>query len=57
MERVAEDVDESVRSKVLAEIVDLYVTVRGFSFAKSWLEIYKQDQSKETVAKVKESTK
>ena len=46
MGRVAEDVDESVRNELLAEIVNLYVTVRGFSFAKSWLEIYKQEQRK-----------
>lgn len=36
------DIDNDVASAVLKEIVDLYVTVRGFAFTTSCLEMYKQ---------------
>ena len=36
------EVEEEVSVAVLHKIIDLYVTVRGFRFATSCLEIYKQ---------------
>ena len=36
------EVEEEVSVAVLHKIIDLYVTVRGFGFATSCLEIYKQ---------------
>ena len=41
-----EDLDEPARNELLSEIVNLYVTVRGFSFAKSWLEMFKQEHKR-----------
>ena len=41
-------IDESVSSVVLKQIAELYVTVRGFAFASSCLELYKQKHKKKT---------
>lgn len=39
---IAQDIDEEEQSlELLVEIVDLWVTVRGFSLASHWLEVYK----------------
>ena len=35
------DVDEEVGTILLSMIVDVYITIRGFSFAKSFVEQYK----------------
>ena len=34
--------DDSVHMVVLDMIIDLYITIRGFAFAASCLELYKQ---------------
>ena len=46
------DVETDIASTVLKEIVKLYVTIRGFAFASSCLEFYKQAQ-KESLQKKK----
>lgn len=43
---IASEADEETATIVLQKIVDLYVTIRGFAFAKSCLEQYKQAQKK-----------
>ena len=44
---------ESCEAKLLLEmVVDLWVTMRGFSYASAWLEKYK-DASKKTLQKSK----
>ena len=43
---IASEADEETATMVLQKIVDLYVTIRGFAFAKSCLEQYKQAQKK-----------
>ena len=45
MDCVTEDLEEE-RKEVLQQTVRLYVTVRGFSFTRSWLEMYKQEERK-----------
>ena len=45
---IAAEVEEEVSKLVLEKIVSLYVTVRGFGFASSCLELYKQAQQKTT---------
>ncbi|SMN01561.1 hypothetical protein SPONN_2632 [uncultured Candidatus Thioglobus sp.] len=45
-EVVAVDMDRTVGKQLLNMIVDLWVTVRGFSFAGAWLELYKQRTKK-----------
>ena len=43
------EIDErEVHQEILSKIVELYVTVRGFSFASAWLEKYKQKTKKST---------
>ena len=45
---ISEDWDEE-ESKVLFEmIVDLWITIRGFAFASSWVEKYKMASKKST---------
>ena len=39
------EADCSVRDELLIDIVSLYVTIRGFSLAASWLEQYKREKS------------
>ena len=39
---VANDMKEEIAASLLTMIVDKWVTVRGFSFAGAWLELYKQ---------------
>ncbi len=41
-------VDESVGKVILKKIAELYITVRGFAFASSCLELYKQKFKKKT---------
>ena len=43
---LAAKADNAVANLVLQKIVQLYITVRGFSFAKSYIEIYKQAHRK-----------
>lgn len=43
---IAAQVEEDVSKLVLQRIVSLYVTVRGFGFASSCMELYKQAQHK-----------
>ncbi len=45
---VAAEWEEEVEKTLLQMICDLWITVRGFSFARSWLEMYKQSQKKTT---------
>ena len=50
-EAISEDFGE--REEVLLnDIVSLYVTLRGFSYTKSWMEMYKQE-TKATLQKSK----
>ena len=35
--------DEEIGNTLISTIVDLYVTIRGFTFAKSFEELYKQE--------------
>ena len=46
MECATEDLDEDERKELLLRIVNSYITVHGFSFTKSWLEMYKWDENK-----------
>ena len=43
---------EEEKPVLLRMIIDLWITIRGFSFANSWLEMYKQE-NKKTVQKSK----
>lgn len=45
-EVVAADMKEDVGSALLGMIIDLWVTIRGFSFAGAWVELYKQKTKK-----------
>ena len=38
--------DEEVKSVLLAMITELYLTMRGFSFANNWVENFKQSAKK-----------
>ena len=40
------EVEEGVASILLHSIIKLWVTMRGFSFASSWIELYKQNAKK-----------
>ena len=40
--------DRDVHSELLKRIVELFVTIRGFSYASAWLEKYKQENKKGT---------
>ena len=40
------EMDNDVTSAVLKQIVKLYVTIRGFAFTTSYLELYKQAHKK-----------
>ena len=40
--------DKDVHSKLLKIIIELFVTIRGFSYASGWMEIFKQDNKKGT---------
>ena len=46
---LSQDIDKPENSELLTEIVHLWVTIRGFSMAASWLEEYKN--SKKTTQK------
>ena len=39
---IAAEMEEEVSTAVLNKLIELYVTVRGFAFATSCLELYKQ---------------
>jgi len=43
---VAVEWEEEVEETLLRMICELWITIRGFSFADSWLEMYKQSQKK-----------
>ncbi len=45
-------VDDSVASKLLSKITQLYISVRGFAFVKSCVEMYKQN-TKQTLQRKK----
>lgn len=40
------EVEESVALTLLHSIIKLYITMRGFAFASSWIELYKQNAKK-----------
>ena len=40
--------EKEVHSALLKEIVQLYVTIRGFSYASFWMEKFKQSAKKST---------
>lgn len=44
----AEIIDEEIRDKILAKIVEKWMTIRGFSFANSIMEMYKSETKKGT---------
>ncbi len=45
---VSQDIDEEEwSSELLSEAIDLWVTIRGFSLASHWLEVYKQASKEE----------
>ena len=44
---VSADADDSISTEVLRRISELYLTVRGFAFAKTVLEMYKQCNKKQ----------
>lgn len=52
---VSADADDSVGTEILNRISTLYLTVRGFAFATSCLEMYKQ-RHKKTHAEIKSSS-
>ena len=43
-----EVIDTDVHDDLLKMIVDLFVTIRGFSYASAWIEHYKQTLKKST---------
>ena len=43
---IAVEADDDISTLVLEKIVELYVTVRGLTFAKSCMEMYKQAKKK-----------
>ena len=45
---IAVDMSEDVAQTLLNMIIDMWVTIRGFSFVKCYLELYKQRQKKIT---------
>ena len=45
---VATTEDDDTQQELLKQIVDHWVTIRGFSFARSWMEIFKQSNKKGT---------
>ena len=49
---VMEEVGKEESNTLLNMVVDVYVTIRGYGFAKRWVEKYKQD-NKETMQKSK----
>ena len=42
------DADEEDTQTLLKMMIELWVTIRGFAFARSWIELYKQ-ASKKTI--------
>ena len=46
MDRAAEDLEIEEKVELLGMIVDIYIVVRGFAFAHSLLELYKQIRKK-----------
>ena len=40
--------DENTGQDLLREIVELWLTIRGFSVAREWMEMYKRCSSKTT---------
>ena len=45
---VAADWEEEEAQALLSLIIDLWITIRGFSFASSWIEKYKTEHKKST---------
>ena len=43
---VAANMDKQIGTMLLLMIVELWVTIRGFSFAGAWMELYKQSTKK-----------
>ena len=46
------DADEEDAQTLLKMVIELWVTIRGFAFASSWIELYKQ-ASKKTIQRSK----
>lgn len=42
------EAEEEEKEALLPMIADLWITIRGFSFARSWLEMFKQSSKKRT---------
>ena len=42
------EAEEEEKAVLLPMIIDLWITIRGFSFARSWMEMYKQASKKGT---------
>ena len=49
---VAADMNKKVGDELIKLIVEEWVKIRGFSFAGSWLELYKQRNKKNTAERV-----
>ena len=43
---VAAEWEEETAQALLKLIVDLWITIRGFSFASAWIEKFKKEQKK-----------
>ena len=43
---VAVDMDENMGTTLLQMVINQWVTIRGFSFAGAWVELYKQSTKK-----------
>ena len=40
------DTEDEDANTLLHMLVDLWITIQGFSFASSWLELYKREKKK-----------
>ncbi len=41
---VSEDMEDGIQTMLVEKVVDLLITIRGFSFAGSYMELYKQKE-------------
>ena len=50
MTLLSQDIEEEENSEVLlAEIINLWITIRGFSLSASWMEEYKKQSKSQLV--------
>ena len=48
---ISSDMDEDMQLELLTHIVSLWLTIRGFSISKSWMEDYKVKEATNTKKK------